>query len=57
MTEDLSERLQQLEREYAELEASIPAHSIKAAHLQRLEELEDEIADLKKEIAAKNKDV
>jgi hypothetical protein len=42
-----TERLAQLEREYAELEASLPAHSIPAAHLIRLEELEEEIAALR----------
>jgi hypothetical protein len=42
-----TERLAQLEREHAELEASLPAHSIPAAHLIRLEELEEEIAALR----------
>ena len=50
MTDDLVARLQQLQQEYVELEASIPKHSITASHLQRLEELEDEIEELKKEI-------
>ncbi|MBN1564542.1 MAG: hypothetical protein JXA10_11925 [Anaerolineae bacterium] len=40
-------RLAELEREHAELVASLPKHSIKAAQLMRIEELEDEIAALR----------
>lgn len=40
-------RLAQLQREYDELRASLPAHSVPAAMLIRLEELEDEIAALR----------
>ena len=54
MTEELTVRLQRLLSEYAEVQASIPAHSMQASHLQRLEDLEDEIDELKKAIAAKN---
>ena len=54
MAEELTERLQRLQREFDEVQASIPAHSLKASHLQRLEDLEDEIDELKKAIAAKN---
>lgn len=57
MTDDLVACLQQLQQEYVELEASIPKHSITASHLQRLEELEDEIEELKKEIAARNTEI
>jgi hypothetical protein len=45
-------RLAALKREYAERRASLPAHSISAAQLIRLEELEDEIAALRAEIAS-----
>ena len=54
MTEELTVRLQRLQREYDEVQASIPAHSMQASHLQRLEELEDAIDELKKAIDAKN---
>jgi ribosomal protein L29 len=47
-----AERLAALKREYAERRASLPAHSVSAAHLIRLEELEDEIAALRAEIAS-----
>ncbi len=44
-------RLAALKREYDERRASLPAHSVSAAQLIRLEELEDEIAVLRAEIA------
>jgi hypothetical protein len=47
-----AERLAALKREYAERRASLPAHSVSAAHLIRLEELEDAIAALRAEIAS-----
>jgi hypothetical protein len=40
-------RLAELERERRELAASLPAHSIPASLLIRLEDLEDEIAALR----------
>ena len=43
-------RLQQLQHEHKEMEASLPAHSIPASMLIRLEELEDAIGALKKEL-------
>jgi hypothetical protein len=49
-----AERLAALKREYAERRASLPAHSVSAAHLIRLEELEDEIAALRAEIASES---
>jgi hypothetical protein len=47
-------RLAQLEREYAELTASLPAHSVPASHLMRLEALEDEIAALRSTLDLQN---
>jgi ribosomal protein L29 len=47
-----AERLAALKREYAERRASLPAHSVPAAQLIRLEELEDEIAALRAEMAS-----
>ena len=44
--DDLAARLAALRREYDELAASLPAHSVRAAMLIRLEDLEDEIAAL-----------
>jgi hypothetical protein len=49
-----AERLAALKREYAERRASLPAHSVSAAQLIRLEELEDEIAALRAEIASRS---
>lgn len=43
-------RLAMLARAHAELVASLPAHSIPASLLIRIEELEDEIAALRAEI-------
>jgi hypothetical protein len=48
----LKTRLDHLRKEYEELSASLPAHSVPAAMLIRLEELEDQIAELEKQIAA-----
>jgi ribosomal protein L29 len=45
-------RLAALKREYAERRASLPAHSVSAAQLIRLEELEDEIAALRAAMAS-----
>jgi len=45
-----AERLAMLEREHAERRASLPAHSIPASLLIRLEELEDDIATLRAEL-------
>lgn len=43
MPSDLQRRIAELEREIREVEASIPAHSVPASMLIRLEELEDEL--------------
>ncbi len=48
---DRAVRLAALEREYAELLASLPAHSIPPAMIMRLEELEDAIAALRAGLA------
>ena len=45
------ERLAQLRRERDEVEASLPAHSVPASMLIRLEGLEDEIAALEAALA------
>lgn len=49
-------QLTQLEREHAELVASLPKHSVQAVHLQRIEELEDEIAALRAQLATGDQD-
>jgi hypothetical protein len=46
-----TERLTALEREYAEVRASLPAHSTPPALLIRLEELEEAIAKLRAALA------
>lgn len=50
--DDRISRLAALEREYAELQASLPAHSTPPSLLIRLEELEDAIADLRAALAS-----
>ena len=45
-------RLAALKREYDQCRASLPAHSVSAAQLIRLEEIEDEIAALRAGIAS-----
>ena len=47
---DQETRLAQLEREHAEVVASLPKHSVTAMHLYRIEELEEEIAALRAEL-------
>ena len=41
------ERIQQLEKQIAELKARLPKHSVPAAMIIELEDLEDELAALK----------
>ena len=41
--------IQDLREEIEEIKASLPAHSIQAAVLQRLEELEEQLEQLEKE--------
>lgn len=48
--EDRAGRLAQLKREHRELVASLPAHSVPASIVIRIEELEDEIAALRAEV-------
>jgi hypothetical protein len=44
--ESTQEQLAALRHEYAELERSLPRHSVKPSQILRLEALEDEIAEL-----------
>ncbi len=44
---DGKERMAQLEKEIAELEARLPKHSVPAAMIVELEDLEDELEALK----------
>ena len=54
MTADRRARLQaemdRLQAEHDQLEEALPPHGLKPGHLQRIEELEDRIEDLKKEL-------
>lgn len=43
-------RINELEQEIADLKSRMPAHSIKASMIMRLEELEDELSRLKNEV-------
>lgn len=47
----LKKQLEEKKRLLAELEASIPAHSIRPHQVQRIEDLEEEIELLEKKIA------
>ena len=49
--QQLEEQIGQLQRELEELTKSIPAHSMKASMLIRIEELEDDIAQLQAQLA------
>ena len=51
----LKSQLEALRKEYSEVEASLPKHSVPASILVRLEDLEEQIEDLEKLIAAENK--
>ncbi|MEN8098131.1 MAG: histidine kinase [Chloroflexota bacterium] len=44
----LNQQIANLEQELAELEASLPKHSIKGFHLQRIEDLEEQIEELQR---------
>ena len=46
------ERIAQLEKEIADLEAALPKHSTPPAMILRLEDLEDELERLKKRAAS-----
>lgn len=45
---DLARRIQELETRLADLEARLPAHSVPAAMWEQLEELEEELARLRR---------
>lgn len=47
MPSDLKQRIGELEREIEELESSLPAHSVPASMLIRLEDLQEELDTLK----------
>lgn len=44
---DGGERIKELERELADLERRLPAHSVRPAMLLRMEEIEEELARLR----------
>ncbi|MBI5302247.1 MAG: histidine kinase [Chloroflexi bacterium] len=48
------DRLEELERELEQVKAQLPRHSIKPSMLARLDELEEEIARLKKDRQSKS---
>lgn len=48
--DELTMKLQKLRAEFEELTRSLPRHGVKASQLIRLEELEDEIAELEKQL-------
>lgn len=52
LRENLQEEIAQLERRQAELQARWPAHSIPPAMLAELDELDDQLADLRARLAA-----
>jgi len=43
-------RINELEQEISDLKSRMPAHSVKAIMIMRLEELEDELKRLKNEV-------
>lgn len=47
MNYEKKERIRGLERQIADLKSRMPAHSVKPAMLQQLEELEEELEKLK----------
>ena len=48
MKYEKKERIRELERQIADLKGRMPAHSVKPAMLQQLEELEKELKEAKK---------
>ena len=48
---DPQERIAQLEKEIQELEARLPKHSVPMVMMIELEDLEEELADLKASVA------
>jgi len=51
LSEDQNQRLEALQREYDEVRASLPKHSVPAAMLIRLEDLEAQIDALRAALA------
>lgn len=47
----LEAKLRELEADLADREAALPAHSVRAHQLAEIEDLEDQIAELKEELA------
>jgi hypothetical protein len=50
MGDDKEQRIKELERGLSQLTAQLPAHSIKPEMLMRIEEMEEELEKLKKEM-------
>ena len=48
----LKKTLEEKEKLLKDLEASLPAHSIRPHQIQRIEEMEDEIRQLKEKLAS-----
>jgi len=48
--DDKKQRIQVLENEIAQLRSQLPAHSVKPEMIIRIEELEEELEQLKKEM-------
>jgi len=48
MKNEKKERIRELERQITDLKSRMPAHSMKHAMLQQLEELEEELKEAKK---------
>ncbi len=51
--ERLQKELEEKEKLLEDLETSLPAHSIRPNQIQRIEELEEEIRQLKEELSPK----
>ena len=47
MDESLAQEIARLEEERDQLEKALPPHGLKPAHLMKLEEVEDRLAELK----------
>ena len=45
---EIEKKIEELREEMEEIKASLPAHSIQAVVLQRLEELEDQLEELER---------
>jgi hypothetical protein len=49
MIDDKNPRIEEIERELAQLRSQLPAHSVKPEMIIKIEELEEELERLKKE--------